>query len=275
MYQSHWGLEESPFRGLLDPTVFYQSPTHEEALARLQFLSDQRRRLGLLVGPSGSGKSLLLEVFAAQLRRTGRPVAKLSLLGLEPAEVLWLLAAGWGLSLDAAQPLIAIWRRVSDRLIEYRYQHLGAVVLLDDVDQADAQVLRHVARLARFDPSFETRLTIVLAGRNEEISSFGAPLLDLVDLRIEVEPWEAVDTQEFLNLRLGQAGRHSPVFAEAAVARLHQLSRGIPRRVSRLAELALLAGAGQQLQQIDADVVDGVYRELGVGQATCGSHDFQ
>ena len=73
MYQAHWGLQESPFRGRPDPKLFYQSPTHEEALARLHFLSDQRRRLGLLVGASGSGKSLFLEVFAQQLRRTGRP----------------------------------------------------------------------------------------------------------------------------------------------------------------------------------------------------------
>lgn len=43
MYQAHWGLRESPFRGLLDPKFFYQSPTHEEALARLHFLVEQRR----------------------------------------------------------------------------------------------------------------------------------------------------------------------------------------------------------------------------------------
>ena len=72
MYQAHWGLQESPFRGDLDPKSFYQSPTHEEALARLSFLVGQHRRLGLLVGPSGSGKSLLLEVFAQQLRRRKR-----------------------------------------------------------------------------------------------------------------------------------------------------------------------------------------------------------
>ena len=77
------------------------------------------------------------------------------------------MAAGWGLSLEPTQSLAALWRAVTDRLIEYRYQQLEAVVLLDDADQADPSVLQHVTRLVRFDPSPETRLTIVLAGRNE------------------------------------------------------------------------------------------------------------
>jgi general secretion pathway protein A len=262
MSQTHWGSQESPFRGLLGPKFFYQSPTHEEALARLQFLVQGRHRLGLLVGPAGSGKSLLLEVFAKQLRG---PVAKLSLLGVEPAEMLWRLATGWGVSLEPTQSLAALWRAVSDRLTEYRYQQLNAVVLLDDVDQAEPQVLQHVTRLVRFDPSLETRLTLVLAGRNEGMAKLGEPLLGLADLRIDIEPWAPADTEEFLNARLAQSGRQSPVFAGPAVARLHELSHGLPRRVSRLAELALLAGAAEELQQIDADVVEGVHRELGVG----------
>ena len=76
-------------------------------------------------------------------------MAKLSLLGVEPAEMLWLLAAGWGVSLDPTQSLGLLWRALTDRLIEYRYQHLGAVALLDDADQADPQVLQHVTRLVR------------------------------------------------------------------------------------------------------------------------------
>jgi general secretion pathway protein A len=152
---------------------------------------------------------------------------------------------------------------VADRLIEYRYQQLDAVVLLDDADQADRQVLQHVTRLARFNPSPETRLTLVLAGRNNEgMSKLGERLLDLAELRIDVEPWEPADTGDFLNALLAQAGRQSPVFDGPAVARLHELSHGIPRRVSQLADLALLAGAGQQLQQIDAAVVEEVYQEL-------------
>jgi type II secretory pathway predicted ATPase ExeA len=176
--------------------------------------------------------------------------------------MLWLLAAGWGLSLDPTQSLVTLWHALSDRLTEYRYQHLEPVALLDDADQADPRVLQHVARLARFDPSPEMRLSLVLASRNEGIAKLGESLCELVDLRIEVEPWEPADTEEFLHLRLSQAGRQSPVFAKGAVARLHELSHGIPRRVSRLADLALLAGAGQHLHQIDADVVEEVYQEL-------------
>lgn len=262
MYQSYWGLRESPFRGSLDPKFFYQSPTHEEALARLQFLVQQHRRLGLLVGPSGSGKSLLLEVFAAQLRRTARPVAKVSLLGIEPAEMLWLIASEWGLNLDPTRSATSLWRAVADRLIEYRYQQFDSVVLLDDVDRAEAAVLQQVTRLANFDPLPQTRLSLIAAGRSEGMMRLDPKLLELADLRIEVEPWESADTQHFVAASLAQAGRNSPVFAEPAVARLHELSHGIPRRVSQLADLSLLAGAGANLQQIDAAVVDSVCQEL-------------
>ncbi len=264
MYQTHWGLRESPFRGRLDSKFFYQSPTHEEALARLHFLVEQQRRLGLLIGPAGSGKSLLLSVFAEQLRRSGPAVASFSLLGVGPAEMLWLLATEWGVSLNPCESIGPLWRRVADRLIEYRYQQIDAVVLLDDADQAEGQVLQQVARLARFDMSPEMRLTLVLAGHEEGIARLGEPLLSLADLRIDVEPWERNETGNFVHSTLVQAGRESPVFEPAAVAKLHELSQGIPRRVAQLADLALVAGAGQELQQIDAGLVEEVYQELGM-----------
>jgi general secretion pathway protein A len=263
MYQAHWGLQESPFRGNLDPNSFYPSPTHEESLARLNFLAEQNHRVGLLFGPAGSGKSLLFEIFAQQLRRKGYSVAKLSLLDVEPGEFLSMLAYEWGLTVDRPHSTAALWRALTDRLIENRYQQLPTIVLLDDVDQANAAVLQHVSRLTRLEPSPEMRLTIVLAGRNEGMAKLGESLLGLSELRIELEPWQQTDTQQYVKTLLSQAGREKPVFAQRAVDRLHELAHGIPRRVSQLADLALLAGAGQNLEQIDAGVVEEAYQELG------------
>lgn len=264
MYHTHWGLHESPFRSSLDPQFFYQSPTHEEALARLHFLVEGRRRLGLLMGPTGSGKSLLLEVFAQRLRRDGIPAVHLSLLGAGPAEMLGLLAAELKLGREPSASVAALWRAVTDRLIEYRYQQLEAVLLFDDADRADRRVLAQVARLAQFDPSPQSRLTIVLAGQRKRMGRLGHRLLELAELRIDVEPWEPSDTKDFISTSMSQAGCRSPVFDEPAVARLHELCHGIPRRVSQLADLSLLAGAGAELKQIDADTVESVYHELGV-----------
>ena len=264
MYQSHWGLQQSPFRSCLDPQFFYQSPTHEEALARLYFLVEQRHRLGLLMGPAGSGKSLLLEVFADGLRRSGRPVAKVNLLGVQPGEMLALLAAGLELYTDPSASVPALWRTLTDRLVEYRCQQLDVVILLDDADGADQQVLDQVTRLAQYDRSAESRLTLVLASQREHANRLGQRLLEMGELRIDVQPWEQSDTEGFLNTSLSRAGRQSPVFADPAVARLHELTHGIPRRVSQLADLSLLAGAGANLEQIDADMVESVCHELGV-----------
>ncbi len=264
MYQAHWGLTKSPFRDCLDPQFFYQSPTHEEALARLHFLVEQRRRLGVLMGPSGSGKSLLLEVFAGQLRRSGRPVARVNLLGVEPNEMLSLLAAGFQRNTAPSDSPANLWRAVTDRIAEYRYQRLEAIILLDDADRAGKEVLAQVTRLALHDPTPESRLTIVLAGHRERMGHLGERLLELAELRIDVEPWEQSDTADFLSASLAQAGRRSPLFDDPAIARLHELSHGIPRRVTQLADLSLLAGAGKELEQIDAEVVESVYHELGV-----------
>jgi type II secretory pathway predicted ATPase ExeA len=264
MYQSHWGLRESPFRNCANPNFYYQSPTHEEALARLHFLVEQRRRLGLLMGPDGSGKSFLLEIFAEQLRRSGRPTAKVNLLAIEPGEMLWLLALQLGLNPDPTNSLAVLWRLVTDRLLEYRIQQIETVILLDDADQASRQVLTHVVRLAQCDPSPESRLTLVLAGQQEQMGRIGDRLLALADLRIDIEPWAQADTDNYLKASLAQAGCDAPVFAEPALVRLQELSHGIPRRLNQLADLALLAGAGQALQQIGPEVVETAYHELGV-----------
>jgi len=267
MYPSHWGLRDTPFRTRLSPSFFYASATHEEALARLHFLVEEHRLLGLLVGEAGSGKSLVLEVFARQLRRTGRAVAKISLLGVQPSEMLWQLAAALGCNPRRSATTATLWPALSDRLVACDYEHCDVAVLLDDADRASAESLALVLRLVHLGTAPESRLTVVLSGRPARIARWGRDLVELAELRVDVEPWNQSETEQYVNTSLAKAGSTSTVFAKDAISRLQQLTDGVPRRVSQLADLALIAATGQDARQIDAELVQSVYEELTPAEA--------
>jgi general secretion pathway protein A len=264
MVYSHWGLRDSPFASAIDPRRFYQSANHEEALARLHFLIDQQRRVGLLLGDAGVGKSLLLEVFACQKASATRHVVRLSLLGATVNEFLWQLAVQLGHELELTDSPFLLWHAVADQLTENRYQHSGAVLLLDDADEAHEDVLVQVARVAQFDPSPAARLSVVLAAQSRRLGNLGRRLLELADLRVDLEAWAESDTIRYVRWTLGEADCTRPIFTDEALRHLHHLTEGVPRRVKQLADMALVAGAGAELEQIDVDTVENVFQELGV-----------
>ncbi|MGB7587709.1 MAG: hypothetical protein WBM00_03270, partial [Solirubrobacterales bacterium] len=205
-----------------------------------------------------------LEVFARALGHVGRERALVDLVGIDPLEFLWLLAGQLGIEISSAAPEFALQRAVTDHILANRYQQIATILLLDDADEARADVLDQIARLAQFDVSREARLTIVLAAQPQRVHKLGVRLLELADLRIDLDGWEVDDTAAFVKRALAEAGRSTPIFSEAALGRLHELASGVPRRIKQLADLALLAGAGQNLAQIEPNTLDSVFHELGV-----------
>ena len=262
MLPSHRGSDRLPFSGPLDPRFFHCGPSHEEALARLHFLVDQGCRLGLVLGRSGTGKSWLLEVFARALAASGAQVVCTSLTGIDGHELLWRVAAQLGAGPLPGEHLFRLWRRVDACLAESALFARTTAVLLDNADEAAGDVLPHVIRLAECDRSGEARVTLVLSANVDRLRRLGPRLVELASLRVDLHPWQESETVAHVESVL--AGTLGPVsrFTAGAMARLHELAGGVPRRINQLADLALVAGAGGGLSQIDEATVDGVYHEL-------------
>ncbi len=259
MYQAYWGLTQSPFTPATSRRLVDRHPQCGEALARLDYLLDNKSRLGLLVGPPGSGKSLVLGEFARRQRAAGAAVALVNATGLSATELLAEITAAWGSNPSAAETTATLWRAATDRLAELRLEQVPTVVALDDLDRASRETLTIVERLLQIT---DVECTIVAAAGEGSVSRLGARLLDQVELRIELTLWTTDDTRDYLQASLQAAGLERPIFAERAVERLFQLSGGAPRRVGQLAQLALIAGAGQNLTQIDEQTVLAVHDEL-------------
>jgi general secretion pathway protein A len=262
MQLEHWQLNRSPFPAALDVDRFYPSPAHDEGLARLEYLVDAQRRVGVLLGEAGVGKSLVLRVAARRLARRGCAVASVSALGAGTREFLWQLAAGLGAAPRDDADVVRLWRLIADRVVENRLQQVDTVCLIDDAGQAGPDLLTQFVRLTRLDPAPTARWTIVLAAEPSQAKRWSESLRELVDLRIDLRPWTEDDATGFLQTALVEAGRFDPVFDDAALREIHELSGGVPRRVARLADFALLAGAAAEVDTVDAELVRAAYDEL-------------
>jgi len=274
MHEAHWGLTTSPFRGVTDPRFFYESPTHDEALARLLFLVENRRRLAILVGRPGSGKSFTLEIFKRKLKREGHDVAVVNAAYLNGNAFLQSVSDSLRLlPVEGAQDF-QLWRMIVDRVSMNRYRQAQLVLLIDNADLADPVVLQHVGRLLAADSGPDAQVSVAITATPQGVPELSKAAVQLADLRIELESWEIQDTLEYLESVLAAAGRTQPLFLTAAVARMHEISHGIPRRICQLAELALLAGAGQELENIDRHTIETVFRELSAGGLQDNCLDF-
>lgn len=262
MQLDHWQLAASPFHTALDPRHYYPSASHEEALARLEYLVDADRRLGVLLGETGVGKSLLVRVAAERLVRKGVAVAVVDAVGIGPRDFLWQLAAALGAAPRDTSDLVHLWRLITDRLAENRLQQKSSVLFVDDAGQAGPDVLLQIARLARLDVTADTRCTLVLAAEPRQAARWNETIREQVDLRIDVEPWTEADTTGFLQTTLVDAGRFDPVFDQESLRALYERTCGNPRNVIRLADLALVAGAAASVDRIDVQIIHSSHHEM-------------
>ena len=262
MYQAEWGLAKAPFPSGLDPHLFFEGVNQREVLARLRFLAEHQRRLGLLLGQAGLGKSLILQIFARECRRRGSAVAVIDVLGLSAREFFWQVGQQLDASVKMEDDPVRLFRQLTDRMYENQLQEKQTVLLIDDVDQAGPELQTHLLRLAQLEVADPSNHTIILAANELHSTRLSAGLLELVDLRIDLEPWDELDTIGYLQLALVEAGSERPLFSDGALNELHRLAEGVPRKINRLADFSLMAGLQTPGELIAVETVRAAHQSL-------------
>lgn len=262
MYESYWGLSASPFTNRLSTNWFHESPIHEEALARLFYLIEEQRGFGLLSGADGTGKSLTLKVLCEQVKRSQRHVAFTNLLGLDAHEMLWNLALSLGLAPNESESRWNLWRRITDQMQSLQVTRTQTIFVFDHLERADSTCLSLLERLfcaAEEKSGFSTFITAV---RSKELPRLSGILSELADLRVELNPLQLDETDEFISNMLKQAGSDREIFTSDATLQIHAHTQGCPRLINRLCELSMIAGMAADKDWIDGSLVDSVSSSL-------------
>lgn len=246
-------------------------PAQEEPLARLEWLIEERQRLGLVLAPSGCGKSHLAAMAVRRLGGLGAEATLLSLRGLREGDWLDLLLDRLPLDpLSAAEPLRP-WQKLENRLRENTLMERPTVLVLDDLHEADREALAGIERLvSAAEPRFGSLLVIATIATDAEGRLPADPrhghlmghFFDKAAVRVELASWSEADTAAFLAWAVKRVGRSDDLFSPTASAALARLASGVPRQICQLARLAVVASDAEGLSQIDPVTVERVWREL-------------
>lgn len=269
MYQSYWNLQSGPFDEKMDFNYFYESHPHQAGLLKLQYLVENSKGAGLLVGGSGVGKSYLCHVLKNQLAEMNRPYVHLVFPQLSPVELISYLAVELGAEEAGIEPIAPgkdrIIRALHRQLLLLCEQGYKPVIVIDEAHLiVDQRIFETLHQLLNFQQTSEIDFTLLLVGDQLLLSHLqrSSQLDDRIAVRCLLKSLSTEDTRSYVEHRLQVAGRTEPVFEADAFQTLFELTQGSPRKINRLCDLALLVGYADELPVIAADVLEAVAEEL-------------
>jgi type II secretory pathway predicted ATPase ExeA len=87
-------------------------------------------------------------------------------------------------------------------------------------------------------------------GRQLRMGVFAA-LDQRIATRYTIKPMDLAESAAYLAHHLTLAGRHDPLIADDAIARLHRVANGLPRQLNNAAVAALIAAAAEGKALVD------------------------
>jgi general secretion pathway protein A len=267
MYASFFGLSKEPFSIAPDPRFLFMSEQHREALAHLLYGLGGGGGFVLLTGEVGAGKTTVCRCFLEQVPARCR-VAYIFNPKLSVAELLQTVCGEFGIPLPAAADSVkAHVDALNAFLLEGHARGEQAVLVIDEAQSLSAEVLEQLRLLTNLETAERKLLQIILIGQPELREMVARPELEQLAQRIvaryHLGPLTLAESQQYIQHRLSVAGPSAPLpFSAAALARIHALSGGVPRRINLLADRALLGAYAQGQPRAERRTVQQAAREV-------------
>jgi general secretion pathway protein A len=269
MYLAFYGLREAPFSPTPDPRFLFQSARHREALAQLLYGVRERKGFIVLTGEIGTGKTTLLRTLLERLDST-TPVAYVhnSALGIEG--LLEYILQDWGVKSTASTHAQRLFE-LNEFLIDQHRQGRSPALVIDEAQHLSLDTLEAIRLLSNFETTHQKLMQILLVGQPELRDKLNAPelrqLKQRVGLRCHIGPLTPEETRLYIRHRLRVAGAaDAGIFTDAAVQKIADYSRGIPRVINIVCDHGLLTGYADSKRRIDADDIDEAIEYLEEGE---------
>jgi type II secretory pathway predicted ATPase ExeA len=252
-WAAHFGLTRTPFGKRIAARDLFARTAHAEAVARISFCITEST-LGVLTGDVGAGKTVALRAAVHTLDPTRHQIIYIPnpAFGTRGLYVTIVRALGATPRYLKAE----LMAQAADLLAaETAERHRRVVVLVDEAHLLQPDQLEELRLLSNAEMDSASPFAGILTGqptlnRQLRMGTFAA-LDQRIATRFVIKPMDLVESATYLRHHLGLAGRHEPLFADDAIARLHRVASGLPRALNNAATAALIAAAAAGKDLVD------------------------
>ncbi len=258
MYESFFGLKESPFNVTPDPRFLYFSRKHQEALSAMIYGVESRRGFIQVTGEIGAGKTTLCRTL---LKRFEGKVHSSLIFNprFSDFELLRGIVEDFGIE-PRGKHRKDYYDALNRFLIEESQKGRNAIVIIDEAQLMTPRSLEQVRLLSNLETPTQKLLQIILVGQPELKELLGRPdlvqLKQRITIRYHLSELSQDEIASYITHRLKVAGADANFFTEAAMNMIYHLSSGIPRIINVLADRAMMAAFSQGRQIIQPEIVE-------------------
>ncbi len=262
--QEFYGFKTQPFNITTDAELFYESGSHQEALASLLYGIEERKGLILITGEVGTGKTTLCNALLGRL-----PSSVRTSLILNPyfsdIQLLQAIVEDFGLEPEKKTRLDIV-KKLNAFLIDLSLNQGNAVLIIDEAQNLKPRQLEQIRLLSNLETKHGKLLQIVLVGQPElKVSLQRFELRQIyqrVAVKYELRPLEFSDVKAYVDFRLEQSGSSGVTISEQGYRMIHEFSKGIPRLVNLLCDRALLLGFVRKEKSLSPEIFIAAMEEI-------------
>ena len=261
-YYAGLGLHKEPFSLSPDPTFFFRSYSHVQALSRLEIAIRMRRGLSLILGDVGIGKTTLARTLVSSLQQEDGFVFHMVLDPSFESEYQFLLCLAQMFGLGSNFKSTLDCREALEHCLFQRGVIEGrtTVLVIDEGQKLSLDSLENLRVLLNYETNDYKLLQVILFSQMELLPRITRihNLMDRVALKYIVNPLDEPETAEMIRFRLEAAGlvEASGLFTPDAIRGIYQFTQGYPRKIAKLCQRAL-----EELLMRERMVVDGMMIE--------------